>query len=334
MEAFSMLIPGDWSFEGDIKWSTDNILMPAACEFKVSGNGITMQALPGQAFSWTSLMQVRLGHPVGSSYIGGIFCPLLKAKDIIIDLIIPSLRHEAADITITDEGTAGALEGALGFEAGFMSTGTALSEGARIRIEYDEDGKKYEEELFCTVTSFSYKIPAGGSEFNFVIWMADNMFSFRAEKGVLDQNAGILQSMAYSLRLNPRWFEMYNRIVLFLKDKQARGAVSLQQLCIDADRASAVDDAMGYVMRHSAYSWIAGNLGRARATLEYYDPIQQVCVRLPAAYGHAWANDSGQYMLSDRCDIPPDSSFTEIWKMMEPMGLDAHDIGPPAIEIS
>ena len=168
------------------------------------------------------------------------------------------------------------------------------------------------------------------SEFNFVIWMADHMFSFRAEKGALDENAGILQSMAYSLRLNPRWLEMYNRIVLFLKDHPVQRPVSLRQLSVDAREAAAVDDAIGYGMRHSAYHWIAENLGRAGATMEYYDPIQQICVRLPATHGHAWANGAGQYLLAGPGDLPPGGGFARIWKMMEPMGVEAPVLEPSA----
>ncbi len=306
--------------------------MPASCEFTAWGDGIAVRALPGQAFTWTSLIQVRLGHPVGSSYLGGIFCPLLEARDIIIDFIIPALRPKAADITIVDWRIQ-AIEGTLGFEAGFTSTGNASTEGTHIQIEYDEGGKKFEEELFCTVTSFLYKIPAGGSEIAFVIWMADNMFSFRAEKGGLDGSIGVFQSMMHSFRLNPRWFEAYNRIVMLLKERRTPAPISLRRLSSEAHMAISADNTAWYEMRHSAYGWIARNLGRPGATTEYYDPVQQVCVRLPAGHDCAWANGDGEYVLLSPGDLPPDHNG--MWKMMEPMSQDTPGREPPAMtEIS
>jgi len=77
-----------------------------------------------------------------------------------------------------------------------------------------------------------------------------------------------------------------------------------------------------YARKRSVYELIAGELGDGTDTGEYYDPIQQICVRLPDTYDRAWANGSGEYLLLNDGDMAPDGSFTEIWKMMERISLE------------
>jgi hypothetical protein len=324
MEALSLLVPGDWSFRGGINWSVDDVIMPASCGFEASGDGVDMQALPGRAFFWTGLPHVRLGHPVGSRYLGATVCPVLGAPEVIKSLILPSLRPEARNMRVTEEGPPANIGSLLGFGAAFTSYGTASSEGARLRVEYDEDGREYEEELFCTVTSLCYSVPSGAGEFLYTFWMADNMFAFRAKKGELDRNAGVLQTMAGSLRLNPAWFEKYSRIVIYLKDHQVFKPYSLRQLSDDVDKVPVIASSYQcYALRQSAYRWIADNLGNSRRTGEYYDPIQQISVSLPAGFDYAWSNEAGEYLLSSRVEVQPDIGYAGIWKMMEAIGRDA-----------
>lgn len=326
MDAFSLLVPTDWAFEGGIQWRMDNVMMPATCGFKVSGGGVEMQALPGQAFFWTSLPHVRLSHPVGSTYLGAAVCPPLSAPEFLTRVMLPALRPEVDDLTVVREGPATDMGSALGFGATFEDCGSAGSSGAGARVRYRQGDKQYEEELYCTVTAFSFEIPAGGALIDCIFWIADHLFSFRAEQGRLDELKGVLQAIMYSFRLNPHWVGRSNRIVLLLKDRQINKPYSLRQLnaetaCLAVGPDASLDSC---ALRQSAYRWIADSLSSDGATGEYYDPIQQICVRLPAGYTYAWASDAGEYLLSNSVDAYPYSGFTELWKIMEPISL-----GPP-----
>jgi len=321
IEAFSLLVPDSWRFEGGIRWSADNVMMPATCGFKASGCGIEVQALPGHAFFWTSLPQVRLSHPVGSMYLGATVCPPVTAPEFISNIMLPALRGNASDLTIIKESPPVDMGSTLGFGATFKSCGVSESCGAGARVKYRQNAKEFEEELYCTVTSFKFALPAGGDLIDCVFWMADSLFSFRGEDGHLDGVKDILQTMMYSIRYNPQWLDKNNRIVLFLKDRQMNKPYSLRQLSIDVDGGAAqYGDGLKYFdQRQSAYRWIADSLCRNNSTDEYYDPIQQICVRLPAGYDDAWASDTGEYLLSNHSDLSADNRFTEIWKVMEPL---------------
>ncbi len=325
IEAFSMLVPAGWSFEGGLKWSLENTIMPAAMGFKLFDGIVAMQAIPGHAFFWTHLPYIRASHPVGSKYLGAVVCPVLEPLDVIKDIIMPSLRPEASNIRVVEEGPVDRLEGSMGFDAGFRSFGSSSSEGARARFEYCIDGREMEEEIFCNVAVFNFTVPGRSDDLDYIFWMADHMYSFSAEKGKLERNMGVLQTIMHSFRVNQGWFEKYSRIVSYLKDHQAYRQSSLRQLSMDVDRITGVDvnDTMKpYGQRRAASKWVAGHLDHGEHTGDYYDPIQQICVRLPSGFDHAWASEAGEYLLSNKSDFQPDSRFTEIWKMMEKISVE------------
>lgn len=331
LEAFSMLLPRGWEFSGGIRWSPEEVMMPAAPAFRASGGGVTLQALPGKAFFWTDLAQVRARYPIGAGYLGAVVCPPLDAADVIRSAILPSARPGANGLEVVDEGSLGhATAPGAGLE--FKACSSSSLEAYRMHVEYETGDRKIEEEIFCTMADYRFSVPVGNHGFGYIFWMADDIFSFSAEKGKLDGSRCVLQAVMSSFRLSPQWLEKYERIKKYLKDRQVFRQSSLRQMSRDVDAVDEPD--MGAVMplharRQSIYRLIAGALGDEAALGEYYDPVQQICVRLPAAYDHAWTDGSGEYLLSNDGDLVPDGSFTEIWKRMERICLEPPEADPP-----
>ena len=331
-EAFSMLLPRGWEFSGGIRWSPDEVMMPAALAFELSGTDVTLQALPGKAFFWTDLMQVRARYPIGAGYLGAVVCPPLDVADLIRSVILPSARPEATGLKIIDERSLGrATAPYAGLD--FKDCGSSSMEAYRMHVEYEMGDRRAEEEIFCTIADYRFDVPVGNHGFGYIFWMVDDIFSFSAEKGKLDGPRDILQAVMSSIRLSPQWLEKYQRIKRYLKDRQVFRQSSLRQISRDVDAFSGPD--AGAVMpllarRQSIYRLIADNLGDGAALGEYYDPVQQICVRLPDGYDHAWADGSGEYLLSNDGNLVPDGSFTEIWKRMERIRLESQKPEPPA----
>ena len=329
MEAFSLLVPAGWACEGDVRWSMDNPMLPATCGFKASGQDVDIQALPGHAFFWTSLPHVRLSHPVGSRYLGATVCPPLNPPDFLRDVVLPAVRPNASDMEFVQLSPPVDMGSTLGYGETFQSCRSASSSGASARVLYVEDGRQYEEELYCTVTTFPFRVQAGGTCIDCIFWIADHLISLRAERGRLAGVKGILQTIVYSFRLNPRWLEKYNRITLFLKDRQLYKPYSLRQLSADVDTITFSSGDLfsdgslpSGTLRQSAYRWIADSLSDAGLIAEYYDPIQQICVWLPAGYDLAWVSETGEYVLGDATDDSLEPGVSGNWQKMEPMGLE------------
>ncbi|CAJ35315.1 hypothetical protein [Methanocella arvoryzae] len=326
LEAFSLLAPAGWDFEGGIRWSVDDTMMPSTSGFKIAGDGVEMQFLPGQAFVWTSLPQILLTHPAGTRYLGATLCPLLDSSEFLHQIMLPALRPGLDDLAIIRDIQPVRMESTLGFETTLRSSGgSASSSGAGIRVRYRSQGKRYEEALYCTVTTFIFKIPVGSAFIECIFWMADNLVSIRAEPGRLDGLKGLLQTILYSFRFNPLWVEKANRIGIFLKDHQMNKPYSLRQLGREIDEA-AIPGAGGLQagrLKESGYRWIADSLCGTSASGEYYDPIQQICVRLPSGFEQAWASDLGEYLLSNSEDRIEDSGLAGAWKIMESISLES-----------
>jgi hypothetical protein len=49
----------------------------------------------------------------------------------------------------------------------------------------------------------------------------------------------------------------------------------------------------------------------------FYDPNRQDVVELPSGYGHAWANNGGEYVLTDDPNFNPNQESTQSWTEME-----------------
>jgi hypothetical protein len=304
-------------------------MMPARASYKVAGiDGVEMRALPGQAFIWTSLRTIQLSFPIGSAYLGAVSCPPLSALDTIKKMIVPSLRGDISEIRLIGEECI-PIDGTLGYDAQFDPGATSSAYGGKIRIEYESDGRQMEEEIFCTVTSFEFQ--AEESQVAYVVWMVDNIHSFRAIKGTLDGFSGAFQVMMHSFRINPLWFDRYNSIVHFLKGHQTSRYLSMKQVNDETEASESnyrYPGMQSYRQRQEIYRWIAGNVGCKKSrTDEYYDSVQEITVQLPCGYGCAWASDAGEYVLSSYDNFKPETPGS--WKPMEKMVIEPPGIQPP-----
>ncbi len=50
---------------------------------------------------------------------------------------------------------------------------------------------------------------------------------------------------------------------------------------------------------------------------EYYDPYSGKNVELPADYGHAWANNLGEYIVTENPNYNPNLSSNLTWQPLE-----------------
>jgi len=81
IEAFTMLIPSDWSFEGGIRWVLDNPGMPAVASFRITSpdGRDEVETFPNQSFFWTTNQMTLQLKPVGSKNFGAEVRPPVRA---------------------------------------------------------------------------------------------------------------------------------------------------------------------------------------------------------------------------------------------------------------
>jgi len=323
IEAFRLLIPSGWQFEGGIKWILDNPGMPAVGAFKVTNprGKEEFEVFPNQPFFWTNNQMLLSTFPVGSRYFGNEVRPPVGALDALKGIVLSRFRKDAANLKIVSEQTLPELAKTVG--AGMQSApGVASSaDAAKIRIEYQKNGVWMEEEIYGVVEQMRSSMPDVYGMIINTNWIIDYLFSFKAEKGKLDSHSKVFQTIAYSFKLNPRWFNKYNQLIEYLVQMQIRQIHHIGEISriISRTQDEISDKIMqSYYQRQAVNDRIAENFSQyIRGVDKYYNPIEQRTVELPGGYQSTWTNNLGEYILSNDPNYNPNTESNINWQRME-----------------
>ena len=70
--------------------------------------------------------------------------------------------------------------------------------------------------------------------------------------------------------------------------------------------------------RQAIYDRLATDRSRSiRGVDAFFDPHREQVVELPSGYGHAWANNLGEYILTEDSTFDPNLSSTLHWEPMQ-----------------
>lgn len=205
------------------------------------------------------------------------------------------------------------------------------SDGARIRITYNLDGKQMEEDIFCVVSKVVTQTGTKLSKQENIFWTAEALYAFRASAGNLDAVGQACMASVKSFKINPQWLrfcqtesqriikerEMIAKMMQQMAADQRR---SLQQL---GDLSRSISDAGdsimdGYWARSAAYDRMGEGYSEAiRGVDSYVDPSSDYSPQLPGGYDHAWSNGLGEYIVSNDSLFNPNLNSTMNWQEME-----------------
>lgn len=322
IEAFRMLIPTDWTFDGEIRWVLDNPGMPAVACFRItSPDGKNeVETFPNQAFFWTTNQMTLQNKPVGSKYFGAEVRRPVGAMHALKSIVLKRFRSGHKNLRIVSEERLPDLARSLG--AGQSQPGISVSaDGASIRVEYKLGDAVKEEEIYAVVESFSFPVQSMfGTQTN-TMWTVDYIFSFKSDKGQLDEQTKLFQTIVASFKLDPQWFSKYNQVVEYLIQRQIQQIHSIGELSRIISRThNDISDMMmeTYNNRQNVYDKISENFSRnIRGVDGYYDPAKGETVELPSGYNEGWVNGLGEYILSDNPNYNPNVGSNQNWQRME-----------------
>jgi hypothetical protein len=322
IEAFMMLMPSGWSFEGGIRWVLDNPGMPAVSSFRITSETgrDELEVFPNQSFFWTTNQLTLQLCPIGTKYFGAEVRQPVGPIAALKNIVLKRFRNGLKDLRIVSEKNLPELARSLG--AGQNQAGIRTSaNGASIRIEYKRDNITKEEEIYAVVESFSFPIQSMfGTQTN-TMWAVGYIFSFKSDKGKLDEQTKLFQTIVSSFRLSPRWFSKYNQVVEYLIQQQIRQIHSVGELSRIISRThNEISDMMmeTYNNRQQVYDRLSENFSQyVRGVDEYYDPVEQRRVELPSGYNEGWVNGLGEYILSDNPNYNPNVESNQSWQRME-----------------
>jgi hypothetical protein len=323
IQAFSLLVPVGWSVQGGVRWRQDNPAFPAYGAFAVSNPARLeeLEIFPNLPMFWTDNQGLLAMFPVGSKYFGNVVHPPLGAAAALRQLVLPQLRGGVSGLTVVDEAPVPALARAVQeMQARAQPEAGIRADAARVRVQYAFNGVAVEEELYGVVQVFSFQMQTMQGVVTNQNWWVDYLFSFKAAQGHLDAAAKQLQTIAFSFRVDPRWFAGYSRLVEALIQGQIKNIRHIGELGRQyAQAGSEIRDAE--LRRWEADQAVRDRLAddwsrQFRGYDRYWDPAGERMVELPSGYDNAWVNNLGEVVLADDPSFNPNVGSNLHWQPM------------------
>lgn len=313
-EAFTLLAPADWLVQGTVVWR----MHPGAPAYPVvtlANSNLTevVDALPSIPFIW---MEGGIPlFPPGSRYLGNevgepIGDPIAYIKQVIIPRFRRSLN--AAEILQTEElpgvaETVADISKEPGVDKKFRA--------ARMRLEYAENGVAMHEDIYCVLGSVS--VPAAKATF----WGPERNYSFKAERGKLDERTALFHEIVTSFKPNLRWFNRYlqlTRILGQVKLDPSRPPSELSPYIAQTSTEIGADVQKVYQEQQTARERIGASFRPYIADKAgFRDPFGGKTIELPAGYSQLWVNLEGERLLSRSSDFAPGQLWGSGWKRAE-----------------
>ena len=322
LEVFRMLVPAGWQFQGGCRWLMDNPGMPATVAFQVFNpqGAEAFESLPNMNFIWTNNPFSGMLNPAGSRIFGSEVQKPVTIQDAFLRFVLPRYRSGVSDFRILRLEPLPELPWLVKSEAAITPNGSA--DGGKIHIRYNRQNAAIEEEIYAVVEIFRTFNPGMFNQTESDIWFIDYLFSFRAGEGKLDASADLFAAMIQSFKLNPQWVAAFKSISQQLIQNQIqhiRNIGHIGQIYAQAGREIRERNLNDWYARQQTYNQISADRSRAIRDVDgFYDPHREEVVELPSGYGHAWANDLGEYILTESPGFNPNEQSNQRWESMEP----------------
>lgn len=320
LELFRMLVPVGWQFRGGCYWLLDNPSMPAvvSCQLWNPQGAEAFEILPNMNLVWNNAPMARMMQPIGSRHFGAEVRPPMGIAEAMQQLVVPRYRSQVQNLQL------------LGFEPlpefprlakseAAVSGGSA--EGGKLRIRYTWQGAQFDEDIYGMVEIFRAPIATAFSMGEIIVWFVDALFSFRAAVGRLDATADLFTVMIRSFQLNPHWYAAFKSIAQYLSQMQIQRIQHVGQIGqILARTGSEIreQNLQQWYSRQAIYDRISVQQSRTiRGVDGFFDPHREEVVELPSGYGHAWANNLGEYILTEDPNFNPNVHSNLHWEPMQ-----------------
>jgi hypothetical protein len=323
LEAFSFLMPSDWKFEGGMRWILDNPAMPSVTAFRVYNplGKQEFEVFPNHCYFWTNNPQLLGMFPVGSKYFGSTVLQPVTAREALERIILNEERRNVQGLKILKSEDLPELPAALGAGKQSQNFGGPAASGAKLRIGYQKGNSPIEEEFYAVVEPITFPVQSMFGTFYNTIWYIDYIFSFKAEKGKLEANTKVFQTITASFKLNPKWYAKYSNVIEYLAQQQIRQIHSVGEFSrmlsqmSDEMRNDQLEqlESRGDVYDKVSQKFSDNTLGIDR----YFDPHEGREVELPSGYSHAWSNNNGEYIVTDNPNLNPNVGSNLHWEPLE-----------------
>lgn len=330
--AFSLLIPADWKGEGEIIWRWHTTL-PATATMKAWNpngveavrsyanipfvDGIRESAAQNAAVAGPQAMQYQASlFPEGGYYGMGNEVRRFAGRpvDYLTRILLPRQRPDIKNYKIVAEQDMPKWAQSSSYVREGLPGMKCTAQAGRVRIEYVENGRTIHEDFFLLLP----RLQMGLLSF----WGAEFASSVRGEAGTLDGLHKLHNTMLFSTKLDVNWFNKAQQVAAMMQDMANRQQQQLRDINQILQRtrneiSKTTNDS--FKRRQESQDRLQQSFSQIiRGVQSYSGPGASSPVELPSGYNHVWANNLGQYILSNHSNFNPNQSLNGNWQQLSP----------------
>jgi hypothetical protein len=327
--AVDVLIPTTWQFQGTIRTMGGMggcfaDLESVSIHAQSADGSIVFEGLPDFTFQYADdANTVRTMTQEGKAFAKGSIkpCPVMppqRAADFLQKQIIPKFHADKRVVSVEPYPAFNQLlRQRLGLSLkDTANQGPLRTDAARARLEYDRDGRTFEE--WVTVAEWMRLYPSGRG--NVYDCHAIMMMSFSTPKGQLDSNETLFKLLAFNITHEPDWDTHINAMVAQLyRQQQAQEALRSKMIAqFQQHVADTVNEVTANSMR-GANQAAFGQDQNIRGVQTFRNPQTGSTFELSNLHDHAWLNGSNEYIMSDDPTFNPNGQLNGSWTSLQPV---------------
>ena len=198
------------------------------------------------------------------------------------------------------------------------------ADAARARLEYGIGGQPMEE----WITAVTYAAGLPGPSYNMATGRVGQtlfyqcggyqIFGLRAPQGQLQPKEKFLNLILSTVQADPAWQARVTRVQLNMQAADSKGAMDRSAIIAQSGRDTSDIIKQTYENRQRSQDASAEQFSQAiRGVETYRNPGSGETIELDNQYGHAWVNNSGEYILTDSPGFDPNVALKGNWTALQ-----------------
>lgn len=328
MEAFRLLVPDKWRFQGGVSWNMQKFPAEAFIAYKVeSPDGRSLlQQYPHQMCFWSQDPSLQASY----SRTGAEIQQPMTGVDYLRNIFLPRMRRDISGLKVLENGPLPDLAqrnleitryhlDVFNQISPFTFRYELGSDAGHLRVQYRRQGQEVVEELIVSITYQTVHMPTMYGAVQAISWIPQ-VKSFQAPAGEMGAKAPLFKVILDSYQENPEWAVAGTRLAAAITRNQLRQQQAVfQQMQQIRQSQSEVSDMIheGYRRRSAAMDRVFDKYSESiRGVDSYRDPVNERYVEVPNGMQNAWT-DGREYIFSDQADFNPNIGSTRNWQQME-----------------
>jgi hypothetical protein len=341
MPAMSMLIPTDWTFDGEVRFAqrvgNPEDLVRLVFRTASRDGRLSIEMFPGWSWAWADdpmMRQAMQNQNAMSAQLGGArteLGPPMSAHDFVTRVAVPRLRPGAKVLGVEpipelEQPLQAQVKQAQAMAAQSGVQMRLKADHARARIQLPPGKVAAEEWLTAVVVTRATAVPSMNASTGQMVQStmyqssADQLFALRAPPGELTSHERMFRTVLSTVRVDPAWQARVSQVQANMTAANVQGAHDRSRIIAKSAEDTRRSIREGYENRQRSEDRNSERWSDAmRGVQNFRNPSTGENVKLSNQYAHAWVNGNSEYVMSDTPGFNPGQVLQGNWTELQPV---------------